>query len=70
MSPRKQPYNGCDKDDLAVIKDGNKIYLFFDSVHLLKNIRNNLLNNKRFIFPAFNFDGFLDPIKCNGGEMS
>lgn len=62
--------NGCDKDDLAVTKDGNKIYLFFDSVHLLKNIRNNLLNNKRFLFPAFNFDGFLDPIRCEGGEIS
>ena len=28
----------------------NHIYLFFDPVHLLKNIRNNLLNSKRFNF--------------------
>lgn len=33
--------------------DGVKTYLMYDSVHLLKNVRNNLLNNKRFIFPAF-----------------
>ena len=30
-----------------------KIYMFFDSVHLIKNIRKNLLNRKRFLFPAF-----------------
>ena len=33
----------------------NKIYLFFDTVHLLKNVRNNLLNVKKFVFPAFSF---------------
>ena len=53
--------NGFDKNDLAVVtKDGSKIYLFFDSVHLMKNIRNNLLNNRRFLFPAFSFSGFYD----------
>ena len=31
-------------------------YPFFDSVHLLKNIRNNLLNAKSFSFPEFEFD--------------
>ena len=40
--------NGFDKNDLAgVTKDGSKFYLFFDSVHLMKNIRNNLLNRRR-----------------------
>ena len=63
--------NGCDKDDLAVIlKDGSKVYLFYDSVHLMKNIRNNLLNCKRFIFPAFRFSGFIDDISCGEGEIS
>jgi hypothetical protein len=33
----------------------NRVYLFFDTVHLLKNIRNNLLNVKKFVFPAFEF---------------
>ena len=30
-----------------------KIFLFFDSVHLLKNIHNSLLNKKKFVFPVF-----------------
>ena len=34
---------------------GKKTYLFYDNVHLLKNIRNNLLSNKKFVFPAFDF---------------
>ena len=31
----------------------SKIYLFYDYVHLLKNIRNNLLNSRKFVFPSF-----------------
>ena len=31
-------------------------YFFFVSVHLLKNIRNSLLNKKKFIFPSFKFE--------------
>ena len=44
-------------DDLFIYVQSNetllKTYLFYDSVHLIKNIRNNLLNAKIFIFPAF-----------------
>ena len=36
----------------------------------MKNIRNNLLNRKRFLFPTFNFTGFYDPISVSGGEIS
>ena len=32
-----------------------KTYLFYDNVHLAKNIRNNLLNRQKFAFPAFWF---------------
>lgn len=50
---------------------GNYIlYLFFDAVHILKNIRNNLLNYRRFIFPSFTFDGFFDKIYLPAGEIS
>ena len=35
----------------------------------MKNIRSNLLNYKRFIFPSFKFDGFKDPINFPGGEI-
>ena len=36
-----------------------RTYLFYDSVHLLKNARNNLLNSRRFIFPEFHFSDFI-----------
>ena len=48
----------------------SRIYLFYDSVHLLKNIRNNLLNARRFIFPPFKFEEFFDPINVPGGEIT
>ena len=37
---------------------------------LIKNVRNNLLNYKRFIFPAFEYNGFKDSISFEGGEIS
>ena len=36
-----------------------RTYLFYDSVHLLKNVRNNLLNSRQFIFPEFYFSDFI-----------
>ena len=44
-----------------------KTYLFYDHVHLLKNVRNNLLNARIFIFPEFRF---LDVIRVPAGEIS
>ena len=35
----------------------------------MKNIRSNLLNYKRFIFPSFKFDGFKDPINVPDGGI-
>ena len=43
--------SGC--FDIQHSHNSTKIYLFFDNVHLVKNIRNNLLNCKKFVFPAF-----------------
>ena len=34
-------------------RPGNKIFLLFDSVHVFKNIFNNLLNRKEFFCPPF-----------------
>ena len=56
-------------DNLYFMYESQKKYLCFDKVHL-KNIRNNLLNNKRFIFPAFTFEKFNDLIHAEGGEIS
>ena len=32
---------------------GKRTYVFFDTVHLIKNIQNNLLNAKKFVFLNF-----------------
>ena len=47
-----------------------KIYLFFDSVHLMKNIRNNLLNGKKFVFPAFAFQQDGINVSCPAGYIT
>ena len=44
---------------------------FFDNVHIVKNIRNNLLNAKKFVFPAFLFKiGELASIVSQNGYIS
>lgn len=61
---------GSGVEDLAIEYNSQKIYLFFDAVHLMKNIRNNLLNRKRFLFPSFSFENLSDPINVPGGDIS
>ena len=63
--------HGQTSDDMYFTSlNGKKVYLFFDTVHLIKNIRNNLLNRKTFLFPEFHFDGFYDGVTVRGGEVS
>ena len=50
--------------------NGSKIYLMYDSVHLVKNVRNNLVSAKRFIFPQFEFYGMANEIKVTSGDIS
>ena len=57
-----------DPEELFILYELRKIYLFYDAVHLAKNIRNNLLNYKWFILPSLKFDGFKDYINVTGGE--
>ena len=68
---KKHPHT---KKDISIMNHpsniNNGIYLFFDSVHLLKNIRNDLFNSKRFIFPQSNFDEFYDSINLDAGEVT
>ena len=60
-------------DDLRICINGKPICLclFHDSVHIIKNIRNNLLNKKRLIFSPFSCD-YLKyfPVGVNGGEIT
>ena len=37
---------------------------------MTKNVRNNLLKCKRFIFPPFEFSGFKDPINVHRREIA
>ena len=45
-----------DKTHYITLPNPRQKYLFFYSVHLLKNIHNSLLNKKKFVFPAFTFE--------------
>ena len=58
------PYN-----NLYSMYESHKIYLCIDTVLLIKSIKNNLLNNKRYIFPAFTFEKYNDLINVKGGEI-
>ena len=44
--------------------------MLHDAVHLIKYVRNNLLTYKRFIFPAFEYNGFEDAISFKGDQVS
>ena len=57
-------------DNLCVNYQCKKLYFVYDSVHLIKNIRNNLLSCKRFMFPSFTFHGFRDIIDLQSGGLS
>ena len=62
--------SGQELNSSFMIYESRKIYLLYDPVHLMKNLQNNLLNYKRFIFPPFQFDEFDDKIDVQAGEMS
>ena len=57
---RKLREYGQNNEVLFIKKSWRKV--FFGSVHLINNIRNNLLNKKRFVFRSFSFGGFFDDI--------
>ena len=42
--------------------EDSKVYLMYDSVHLLKNVRNNLLNERHIIYLLFIYEGLKDDI--------
>ena len=52
-----------------MLYESRKFYLCFDTVRLIKNVRNNLLNHKRFLFPSFTFNGFKGTINFTGREL-
>ena len=46
------------------------IYMFFDTAHLIKNVRNNLLNSRRFVFPQFDYEKDGIEIHCPAGYLA
>ena len=46
------------------------IYLFFDTPHLIKNVRNNLLNSRRFVFSQFDYKKDGIEIHCPAGYLA
>ena len=53
--------HGKNTESFFIGKGSRKTFLFSDSVHIIQNIRSNLLNKKRF-FPAYDFSGFYGDI--------
>ena len=61
---------GSESHENVILHDSisdRRTYLFYDSVHQLKNVRNNLLNSRQFLFPKFHFSDF---ISLPAGEIS
>ena len=50
--------------------NNRRTYLFYDNVHLVKNIRNNLLNVKKYLFPAFESKIGEKTFSCPAGYVS
>ena len=57
-------------DTITHPSNGQSIYLFYDAVHLIKNIRNNLLAYRHFSFPEFSFKEFYDDLFVPEGNIS
>lgn len=51
-------------------KNQTKTYLFFDNVHLVKNVRNNLLRAKKFVFPSISFNIQNQIIQSDAGYIT
>ena len=63
--------NPGDKKQFIYLPNADfKTYVFFDSVHLIKNIRNNLLRAKKFVFPEFQFEVCGKKISSGPGYIS
>ena len=57
-------------DELRVWINDQAMYLFYDPVHLIKNVRNNLLARKQFLFPPFICKELYDDVVVAGGQIS
>ena len=50
---------GEDNESLLIMRiNKQKVYLFYNTLHLIKNVRNNLLSKKQLVFQQFRFFEF------------
>lgn len=63
----KKKYNGENYSIVHPANNQKRTFLLFDTVHILKNIRNNLLACKKFVFPSFQFEFPYLKIYCPAG---
>ena len=61
---------GRDNNSLRVWINDQLIYLFYDSVHLVKDIRNNLLTRKQLLILPFICDDMGQKLEIAGGGIS
>ena len=61
---------GRDNDILRIWFNDQPIYLCYDAVHLVKNLRNNLQIRKQLLFPPFVCDAMDQKLKIAGGAIS
>ena len=61
-----------EESDLYIKHSENETvtYLFFDNIHLIKNIRNNMLNAKKLVFPSFSFNINEEVIESSPGYIT
>ena len=60
---------GIDSSDIHITFNSKRIYLFYDSIHLMKSIHNNLHDHKRLLFLPYDFEEFNDGICVPAGEI-
>ena len=63
-------YAGDDCSFLHPLNNQKRTYLLFDTVHIVKNIRNNLLASRKFVFPTFEFKFSYAKIHCPAGFIA
>ena len=57
-------------NDIRILVNERPIYIFYYSVYFIKNVRNNLLSRKKFLFPPFTFEVLTTHVNVPGCEIS
>ena len=61
---------GENNKSLLINFQSQNVYFFYDTVHLINNVRNNLLGERQLVFPQFSVFEFNDEVIVSPGEIS